>query len=466
VAGLSRALAQRGLGVRPFKPQNMSNNAAVTPGGGEIGRAQALQARACRIPPSVHMNPVLLKPQSDIGAQVVVQGRVRRTARAAQYLELKRELMTAVRESFDIVRRGADIVLVEGAGSPAEINLRVNDIANMGFARAFGVPVVLVGDIDRGGVIASLVGTHAVLDDADREMIRGFVINKFRGDAGLFVDGLRAIETRTGWKGFGVLPFVQGLALPAEDAIELKGTEKSDRRVRIAVPLFRRIANADEFDPLQLESGVELLFIPPGRPLPRDCDLVILPGSKATIADLRFLKEQGWNIDIAAHVRQGGRVLGLCGGYQMLGRVVRDPSGIETAPGSEEQGLGYLDIDTTLTQDKVLREVGGTCLLTGAAFSGYEMHMGRGQAGRRPMLCFEDGAADGAVSPDGLVAGCYVHGIFTGDAFRTAWLERIGGTPSQMSYEARVEESLDVLAAAIEMHLDVDGLLAIAGDCG
>jgi adenosylcobyric acid synthase len=463
VAGLSRALTQRGLSVRPFKPQNMSNNAAVTPDGGEIGRAQALQARACGVAPSVHMNPVLLKPQSDIGAQVVVQGRIYRTSAAREYQTLKAALMTAVRESYAVLCRDADIVLVEGAGSPAEINLRANDIANMGFARAFGVPVVLVGDIDRGGVIASLVGTHAVLEKDDRAMVKGFIVNKFRGDVSLFGDGLRVIAARTGWPNFGVLPFLQGLALPAEDAIERKGEiREAPPAVRIAVPLLSHIANADEFDPLQLEPSVALDFVPPGTPLPRDCDLVVLPGSKATISDLRFLKTQGWDIDVRAHLRQGRPVLGLCGGYQMMGRMVRDPLGIEGPQGSEERGLGLLDIDTELTPDKALRAVSGTCLLTGAPFSGYEMHVGRGGAGARPLLRFDDGTLDGAASADGLAAGCYVHGLFGGDVFRAAWLRRLGGAASEMSYEARVEESLDCLAAAVETHLDVDGLLAVA----
>ncbi|MGB8365926.1 MAG: cobyric acid synthase [Rhizomicrobium sp.] len=467
VAGLARALTRRGMKVRPFKPQNMSNNAAVTQDGGEIGRAQALQARACAIAPSVHMNPVLLKPQSEVGAQIIVQGRLYQSANAAAYQDLKSTLMAAVRESFAIIRHDADIVLIEGAGSPAEINLRANDIANMGFARSFAVPVILVGDIDRGGVIASVVGTHAVLDPADRAMIRGFVINKFRGDMGLFAGGMREIEARTAWPGFGILPFVRGLALPAEDAIEAKSTDgEADRRVRIAVPILSRIANADEFDPLQLEPGVEFSFVPPGTPLPRQCDLIILPGSKATIADLRFLKAQGWHIDIQSHVRHGGRLLGICGGYQMLGRVVRDPSGVEGPP-DEEEGLGLLDFDTVMTGEKILRQVSGICLVTDSEFGGYEMHVGRsaGPASARAMLQLGDGSRDGAVSPDGLVAGCYVHGLFAGDAMRTAWLRWLGSTGSLMSYELRVESSLDALASAIEKYLDVDGLLAIAERC-
>lgn len=465
VAGLARALVRRGLTVRPFKPQNMSNNAAVTPDGGEIGRAQALQARACGVVPSVHMNPVLLKPQSDVGAQIVVQGRMIGTSRADQYQHLKADLLTAVRESFTVLVREADVVVVEGAGSPAEVNLRANDIANMGFARAFGVPVVIVGDIDRGGVIASLIGTHVVLEPADRDLVRGFLINKFRGDIALFDDGLHAIEERTGWRSFGVMPFLPGLALPAEDAIEHKqAAPAAGRRLRVVIPLLSRIANVDEFDALQLESGVELAFVPPGRPLPV-CDLVILPGTKATIADLRFLRAQGWHIDIQAHVRRGGRVLGICGGYQMLGRSIADPDGIEGTPAAED-GLGLLDVETVLTGEKTLRNVGGTCRVTGAGFQGYEMHVGRTSGTAHPLLQFADGTCDGALTPGGTIAGCYVHGLFATDMFRAAWLNHLGGSSALSSYAQRLEQSLDALAEAMEEHLDVDGLLAVAQESG
>ncbi len=362
VAGLARALTQRGLRVRPFKPQNMSNNAAATSDGGEIGRAQALQARAARVAPSVHMNPVLLKPQSDIDAQVIVQGRMLDAPYAASaYQDLKPRLMAAVRESFEILAREADIVVVEGAGSPAETNLRANDIANMGFARALNVPVILAGDIERGGVIASLVGTHTVLDEDDRAMIAGFLVNKFRGDISLFDDGLTEITARTGWPSLGVLPYLRGLTLPSEDAIEQKAPAEAanGKRLRIAVPVFPHIANSDDFDPLQLEPSVDFTFVMPGTPLPQGCDLLILPGSKATLSDLRFLKAQGWDIDIRAHLRQGGAVLGICGGYQMLGRSVADPAGLEGIAGHEE-GLGLLDLATDLTGDKTLRPVTGT----------------------------------------------------------------------------------------------------------
>src|SRR5271155_533985 len=376
VAGLCRAFARRGLRVRPFKPQNMSNNAAVTPDGGEIGRAQALQARASRTPPTVDMNPVLLKPQSETGAQVVVRGRVIGNARAREYQALKPKLLPAVLDSYARVGAEADLVLVEGAGSAAEITLRAGDIANMGFARAAECPVALIGDIDRGGIFAQILGVKAALPPEDAAMIVGFIVNKFRGDASLFEGAMATIAERTGWRAFGLLPFFADAAqLPAEDAFGL-GDKKSraDGAVTIAVPMLRRIANFDDFDPLRMEPSVRLAFVRPGDPLPL-ADLVILPGSKATIADLEFLREQGWDIDLLAHTRRGGRILGICGGYQMLGKSVSDPHGMEGPPG-EVEGLALLDVDTVLTNAKTLTQVQGACLLHGAPFSGYEMHIG------------------------------------------------------------------------------------------
>ena len=336
VAGLARALTLRGLKVRPFKPQNMSNNAAVTADGGEIGRAQALQARAARAAASVHMNPVLLKPQSEIGAQIVVQGRVYGSAKAAAYQKMKPELLPFVLDSYARMKAEADIVLIEGAGSAAEINLRANDIANMGFARAADVPVVLVGDIDRGGVIASLVGTKAVIAAEDAALICGFIVNKFRGDPALFADGMARIAQLTGWQALGLVPFFpEARLLPAEDALALDAARpaKANARLRIAVPILPHIANFDDLDPLDAEPAVDLVRVRPGTALPGDADLILLPGSKATIADLEALRAAGFHIDIAAHRRRGGMVLGLCGGYQMLGRTVADPDGIEGAAG-------------------------------------------------------------------------------------------------------------------------------------
>jgi adenosylcobyric acid synthase len=465
VAGLARALSLRGLAVRPFKPQNMSNNAAVTPDGGEIGRAQALQARAARVSPSVHMNPVLLKPQSETGAQVIVQGRVHATAAARAYQAMKPGLMPFVLDSFARMAAEADIVLVEGAGSASEINLRAGDIANMGFARATGTPVVLIGDIDRGGVIAALVGTHTVLDAADAAMIAGFVVNRMRGDLSLFDAGMAAIARHTGWPALGLVPFFGAAAtLPAEDAMDLadRVQGRPGGKVRIVVPLLSRIANFDDLDPLAAEPDVELVMVARGRALPC-CDLIVLPGSKATIADLAALRAEGWDIDIAAHVRRGGRVLGLCGGYQMLGRRIADPLGIE-GPAGEVAGLGLLDVATALRPEKQLREVAGISLADRTPFHGYEMHMGdtAGPDTDRPLLAFESGRTDGATSADGRIAGTYVHGLFGDDRQRAAWLHRLGGTPGPHSHDAQVEATLDALAAHLEAHVDIGRLLSLA----
>ncbi|WP_339947853.1 cobyric acid synthase [uncultured Albimonas sp.] len=465
-AGLCRAAARRGLSVRPFKPQNMSNNAAVTQDGGEIGRAQALQAMACGVAPHTDMNPVLLKPETDVGAQVVVQGRRIATCRAREYSRLKPRLMEAVLDSFARLSAGCDLVVVEGAGSPAEVNLRAGDIANMGFATAADVPVVLVGDIDRGGVIAQLVGTLAVLDPADAARIRGFVINKFRGDPSLFDDGYRLIEARTGWRGLGVAPWFAGAArLPAEDALDV--TSGGSGGLKVVCPMLSRIANFDDLDPLKLEPGVAVEMIPPGRPLPGDADLVILPGSKSTRGDLTFLRAQGWDVDLAGHVRRGGRVLGLCGGYQMLGRAVIDEDGLEGEPG-ETPGLGLLDVVTHMTPAKRLERVVARHLETGREVEGYEMHIGvtEGPDRARPVLeiAGPDGPRpEGAASACGRIAGTYVHGLFAQDGFRAAWLEALGAAPSGLGYGAEVEATLDALADHLEAHLDVEGMMAIAG---
>lgn len=463
VAGLCRALANRGLRVRPFKPQNMSNNAAVTADGGEIGRAQATQAMAARVAPSVDMNPVLLKPQGDRTSQLVVRGQVRGILAAARWREGREGLLDEVLASYGRLAADSDIVMVEGAGSPAEINLRGGDIANMGFARAAGVPVLLVGDIDRGGVIASLVGTRAVIDPADAAMIHGFLVNKFRGDPALFADGYRAIAERTGWRGYGVVPWLaEAHRLPSEDAVVLQRPgPMAGERVVIACPITRHIANFDDLDPLRLEPGVELVMVPPGRPIPRDAALIVLPGSKATIADLVFLREQGWDIDIRAHHRAGRPVLGLCGGYQMLGRSVADPLGLEGPPGTAS-GLGLLAVDTVLGGDKRLAQVTGTAL--GAAFTGYEIHLGRteGPDGARPLTQMADGRAEGAVSADGLVSGSYVHGLFGLAAQRAAWLARLGVSAQGPDHRAAIDAALDAIAATLERHVDLDALVALS----
>ncbi|MDZ4094703.1 MAG: cobyric acid synthase [Paracoccaceae bacterium] len=482
VAGLCRAAVLRGLRVLPFKPQNMSNNAAVTADGGEIGRAQALQALACGVDAHTDMNPVLLKPESDLGAQVVVQGRRMTTLKARDYGALKPSLMAPVLESFNRLKARADLVIVEGAGSPAEVNLRQGDIANMGFARAADCPVVLVGDIDRGGVIAQMVGTRAVLDSADAAMIEGFIINKFRGDVRLFDDGYRLIAELTGWRGFGVVPFfADAQRLPAEDALDLPQS-RGTGAFTIACLAFPRIANFDDLDPLAQEPGVALRMIGAGQAIPGDTDLVVLPGSKSTRGDLAWLRAQGWDIDLAAHVRRGGHVLGICGGYQMLGHVVRDPEGIEGAAGASP-GLGLLDVETLMTPDKHLMRTRATHVATAQEVEGYEIHIGStvGPDCARPFATVA-GRAEGATSADGRIMGSYLHGLFGSDAFRTAFLGQMGhvspglaqtgftqtgftqtgAVQPALRYAAAVDDTLNALAAHIEAHLDVAALLELA----
>jgi adenosylcobyric acid synthase len=460
---------RRGLSVRPFKPQNMSNNAAVAeiPGSaemGEIGRAQWLQALACGVAPTVHMNPVLLKPQSDIGAQVVVQGKVFGEAEARDYQTLKGRLLDAVMQSWDEVGKGADLVVVEGAGSPAEINLRDRDIANMGFATRADVPVVLVGDIDRGGVIASLVGTHHILPGNDRRMIVGYLVNKFRGDISLFDDGLTAIGRYTGWPCFGVVPWLKDAArLPSEDSVVLERlAEGHSSALKVAVPMLGRIANFDDLDPLRAEPGVEVVFVPPGKPLPADAGLVVIPGSKSTIADLAHFRANGWDRDLTAHRRRGGHIVGLCGGYQMLGRSVSDPDGVEGAA-TEAKGLGMLDIETVMATHKTVRNIAARSARFDTPLEGYEIHMGRtrGPDCLRPVALI-DGNEEGATSPDGKVFGTYLHGFFTADLSRKIFLESLGVHSSGIDYRAAVENALDGVAAALEEHLDCDALLTAA----
>jgi adenosylcobyric acid synthase len=476
VAGLARAYTRRGLAVRPFKPQNMSNNAATAAGRdgatGEIGRAQALQARACGVASTVEMNPVLLKPQSEVGAQVVVHGRVTGNADARAYHDLKPQLLPAVLESFKRLQAEADLVLVEGAGSPAETNLRAGDIANMGFAEAANVPVVLVGDIERGGVIASLVGTWSLLEPAEQARICGYMVNKFRGDPSLFDDAHADIHNHTGLNSFGVVPWFEAAhRLPAEDSASLSShngaTNPSNSAIRIAVPRLPRIANFDDLDPLRAEPDVALTLVPPGQPLPGDADLIILPGSKSTLADLAELRRQGWDIDILAAARRGAKVVGICGGYQMLGRKIADPEGIEGPAGSAE-GLGLLDVETIIGGDKSLTSVTGYSAEGDFEITGYEMHMGQtaGPDTARPVLSLDCGGQtrpDGAASPSGNVVGTYVHGLFASDAYRHSFLSALRtDRRSTISYDGLVEQTLDDLADHLEANVDLDALLAAA----
>ena len=466
VAGLCRAFTRRGLRVAPFKPQNMSNNAAVTLDGGEIGRAQALQAKACGLRPHTDMNPVLLKPQSETGAQVVVQGKVWGSARGAEYQAIKGQLMPAVLESYSRISADVDLMLVEGAGSASELNLRTGDIANWGFARAAQIPTVLVGDIDRGGVIANIIGTHRLISREDRAILRGFLINKFRGDTSLFASGSTLIQQETGLRDLGIVPFFPAARdLPAEDVLALDQSQSSgsqSTRVKIAVLRIGRISNFDDFDPLAAEPEVDLVFVQPGETLPVDTDLVILPGSKATLADLAFLRQQGWDIDIAAHVRRGKPVLGICGGYQMLGTHIADPDGIEGPP-AEAVGLGLLDVQTVMKGPKTLVEIRGSDMASGEAVAGYEMHMGvttpTGSA-VQPMLRL-GGEDDGAVQ--GVVSGCYLHGLFNEDGFRRSFLRSLDpALQSELAFDQRVEGTLDDLAAHFEEFLDLDAFYDLA----
>ena len=471
VAALLRIARRRGIRAAPFKPQNMSNNAAACADGGEIGRAQALQAQAAGLAPRVDFNPVLLKPQSDRTSQVVVHGRAVSTAAAADYRRTCGALLEPVLESFRRLADEFELIVVEGAGSPAEINLRRGDIANMGFARRAGVPVCLVADIDRGGVIASLVGTQAVLDAGDAALIEGFIVNKFRGDPRLFDAGVEAITARTGWRSFGVVPWLPLAArLPAEDAVAIapacRGAARrsaSPAELRIAAPILSRLANFDDADPLRQQPGVAFTWVPPGRPIPRDCDVVLLFGSKSTLGELAYLRQQGWDHDILAHARGGGRVLGICGGFQLLGHRVHDPAGVDGPSGSAE-ALGLLDVETTMVADKTVRAVTGVCAVSGVPVSGYEIHAGRTRGPDCERAVFEiGGRRDGALSADGRVAGTYLHGMFANDAFREQWLRRAGATTLPgYGYAAAVEAALEALAEHVENAVDVAALLAAA----
>jgi adenosylcobyric acid synthase len=462
-AGLCRAFTLRGLKVRPFKPQNMSNNAAVTADGGEIGRAQALQARAAKVKPSVHMNPVLLKPETATGAQVIVQGKRVASMGARDFFKDRPRFMPAILESFRKLADDCDLVIVEGAGSPAEVNLRDGDLANMGFAEAADIRAILIGDIHRGGVIASILGTFAAISRADAERIKGFIINNFHGDVELFSEGRSFTEQKTARHCLGVVPhFSRASSLPAEDAVSLEQAGSREGPVKIAVLRLPRIANFDDLDPLRFEPGVSVVMVKSGEAIPGDARLAIIPGSKSTIADLEAVKREGWDIDLKAHARRGGYVLGLCGGYQMLGKMVHDPDGLEGPAGSCD-GLGLLDVETRLLPGKTLTETSGVHAATGTPVNGYEIHLGStsGPDRARPFADVE-GEPDGATSRDGRIMGTYLHGLFAGDAFRKAFLESLGAAGSGLDFEHEIESTLDALAAHLEAHLDLDAILALA----
>lgn len=462
VAGICRALTNRGMKVRPFKAQNMSNNAAPTIDGGEIGRAQALQAMACRVAPTTDMNPILLKPQSNLESQVIVRGKVYGNLQAKDFITGREPLLEMAMESFRKLESECDIVIAEGGGSPAEINLRSGDIVNMGFARPANMPVILVGDINRGGVIASLVGTKTVLDKEDADMIKGFLVNQFRGDIGLFEEGNLAVEKMTGWKGLGIVPWLTSARkLPAEDAITKE--ENKEEGIVIAVPVLPHISNFDDFDALRAEDEIELVYVYPNQPLPANAKLVILPGSKTTINDLEFFKKQGWDIDLKAHLRRGGYVMGICGGYQMLGKTIEDSLGIEGEPRCVE-GLNLLDIHTILSEDKRVLDVKGVSLEGEIPFYGYEIHCGSTELeeGVKPLVRLENGVSDGAISKDGQVFGCYIHRLFDHPAQRAYWMKLLGAKSDGFDQQERIEQALDEMAMELEKYVDIDEIIRIA----
>jgi adenosylcobyric acid synthase len=446
VAALCRLLARQGVKVAPFKPQNMALNSAVTADGGEIGRAQALQAQAAGIAPHTDMNPVLLKPSSDTGAQIIVHGKVRADMDARDYHQYKTVAMHAVLESYRRLVDAYDAVIVEGAGSPAEINLRDRDIANMGFAEAVDCPVILVADIDRGGVFAHIVGTLACLSESERNRIVGFVINRFRGDIRLLEPGLEWLEQQTGKPVLAVLPYLQNLFLDAEDAIQQAQSARG--KFRVAVPVYPRISNHTDFDALRAHPEVDLRFVGPGQPIPA-ADLIILPGSKNTRADLSWLIGNGWKEALQRHLRYGGKLIGICGGFQMLGRTISDPHGIEGVSGAS-QGLGLMELATTLDREKQLLQVTGRCAFADAEVSGYEIHMGvsQGEALRRPAFYIGE-REEGAISMDGQVLGTYLHGVFDHAEAGAALLRWAGlDSSAEIDLSALREKSLDAIADA------------------
>ncbi len=461
VAGLCRVLARRGIKVAPFKPQNMALNSAVTPDGGEIGRAQAVQALACGIEPTVHMNPVLLKPNSDTGAQVILQGRALTNMEATSYHDYKKVAMDTVMDSFSILEQEFDTIVIEGAGSPAEINLRENDIANMGFAEKADVPVIIVADIDRGGVFAHLYGTLELLSPSEQNRVAGFVINRFRGDIALLQSGLDWLEEKTGKPVLGVIPYLHGLDIEAEDAINSAQTLGDDVKLSVVVPVFTRISNHTDFDILRNHPQISLRYVGQGERLD-NADLIILPGSKSTRADLDFLYQQGWDKDIKRHLRFGGKVLGICGGFQMLGKQVCDPDGIEGVPGCTD-GLGLLEMSTELKQQKTLTNVEGQLTLAGhaVAVKGYEIHAGETLSHSRheSLIRLSDGRSEGYVGECGQVIGTYLHGILDAPQVADVLCRWVNGHQlDSYDHQQAQQAAIDRLADALETSMDFEKL--------
>ncbi|MBS7845617.1 cobyric acid synthase [Pseudomonas fluorescens] len=464
VTALCRWLVRQGVAVAPFKPQNMALNSAVTAEGGEIGRAQAVQAQAANLAPHTDMNPVLLKPNSDTGSQVIIHGRAVTSMNAVAYHDYKTIAMQAVLASHARLSERFPVVMVEGAGSPAEINLRANDIANMGFAEAVDCPVLLIADINRGGVFAHLVGTLELLSPSEQARVKGFIINRFRGDIALLQPGLDWLEARTGKPVVGVLPYVMDLHLEAEDGIDQRQIDKAAQVLKVVVPVLPRISNHTDFDPLRLHPQVDLQFIGPGQPIPA-ADLIILPGSKSVRSDLAYLRANGWDSAVARHLRYGGKVLGICGGLQMLGEQVHDPLGLE-GPAGSSPGLGLLAFSTTLEEEKQLRNVRGRLLLENAEVSGYEIHAGvtSGDALSTAAVLLDDGRSDGAQSADGQILGTYLHGLFETPAACSALLRWAGLQDVQeVDYHALRERDIERLADLVENHLDTELLRTLCG---
>ncbi|WP_281648046.1 cobyric acid synthase [Parendozoicomonas sp. Alg238-R29] len=467
-AGLCRAFTRRGFSIKPFKPQNMALNSAVTVDGGEIGRAQAVQAQACDLEPHTDMNPVLLKPNSDTGAQVIVNGHAISEMDARSYHDYKPKVLQLILEAFERQKSSSDAVVVEGAGSPAEINLRDGDVANMGFAEAADCPVVIVADIDRGGVFAHLYGTLALLSESEQKRVRGFIINRFRGDVSLLTSGLEWLEEKTGKPVLGVLPYLHGLHLEAEDAVvDQKFNQHADRTLKVAVPVLTRISNHTDFDPLRLHPNIDVQMVWKGEEIP-PCDLIILPGSKSTRIDLKFLRENGWDRAIQRHLRFGGKLMGVCGGYQMLGTMLHDPQGIEGPAGSSE-GLGFVELETTMERDKQLHRVSGTMQLPGkepVTVTGYEIHAGltEGSSLENPLIKLEDGRFDGVMSADGQIMGSYLHGIFEHSDACRAILEWAGLIDVEIpDYDQIREEGINRIADAMEEYLDIEKMMEFTG---
>jgi adenosylcobyric acid synthase len=463
VTALCRWLWRRGVRVAPFKPQNMALNSAVTPEGREIGRAQAVQAQACGLAPHSDMNPVLLKPNSDTGAQVIVHGKAIGNLEAFDYQGYKKQARIAVLEAYERLADRYQALIIEGAGSPAEINLRHNDIANMGFAEAVDCPVILIADIDRGGVFAHLVGTLELLSESERERVAGFVINRFRGDPGLLQSGLDWLETHTGKPVLGVLPYLHGLHLEAEDALPQNEANLEETRFRVIVPALPHISNHTDLDPLRLHPQIDLRFISTDEAIP-GTDLIILPGSKHVRGDLLWLRQQGWEPAIQRHLRYGGKLIGICGGYQMLGRTIDDPLGVEGPPGSLP-GLGLLALETSLQGHKQLSNVTARLAIADAPVEGYEIHAGvsRGDALARPAVYLNQGS-DGAISDDDQILGSYLHGLFENSSACQALLSWAGMSEVNVEdYRARREAAIERLADALEAHINLVRLQQILG---